>query len=235
MLSRRWPFAAPSQILAAKNKDDHLIGLIRDLLPHEANPMIAHAIYLVLTKLDGRTVGEEWANIRQVDIANSKFTSRLRNLLYCVLALLIAHKNQIARKLRWAELVSEATFYWQQKYLELSKRVLSMRFVAEHEIVNRNDPIYFLLSIVNALKGLVQLAKTSVEDDVSERGDKSTTMHLGVACAMCTEMIQCPGVLPCSHAFCVECAFKWIQERPWCPLCRRECKPPQIFYPTEEP
>ena len=27
---------------------------------------------------------------------------------------------------------------------------------------------------------------------------------------------------PCNHVFCTNCFFKWMQEKPNCPLCRKE-------------
>mgnify|MGYP001374119003 CR=1 FL=1 len=42
-------------------------------------------------------------------------------------------------------------------------------------------------------------------------------------CNICQEDISNNRIkTPCNHDFCGDCFFKWMQEKPNCPLCRKE-------------
>ena len=44
-----------------------------------------------------------------------------------------------------------------------------------------------------------------------------------LSCNICQEDISDNNIkTPCNHAFCGDCFFKWMQEKPNCPMCRKE-------------
>ena len=78
------------------------------------------------------------------------------------------------------------------------------------------------------------VSPTIVSEDIENT--KTNLQNEAIFCNICQKTIDVKEMLKtsCNHEFCGECFFKWLKEKPNCPLCRTQFTKPRNEELTEE-
>lgn len=253
----RWAFASSSQLIRAALKDSAYMSQLSALLPLNMPSLLREALstalYMTVTRVvnteaSAKTPGEEYAGILQVDTLNRRLPTRARNLVYVFGLLLASASSAKHRHLRALLVVVSALhtslFFWNGAYYEVWKRLLGMRYVCHPRQAPRAAGLQLLnvglmaTTLATAALQLYNIYSDSsiypsqAQDAPKEHGDAgqdSARLSFG-KCALCLETeTSHPSVAACGHVFCWSCAVAWLEQHPWCPLCRKECLPQQLI------
>ncbi|RSM15590.1 hypothetical protein CEP52_000671 [Fusarium oligoseptatum] len=167
--SSPYPFATAPDIIRAHQKDayftGHLTQIISDLhrrlrgarLTHARAPELQTAAaltYFALTTIPGnRTLGEEYCDLVQIDGRDGKLPSIDRRAGYVVASILLPSFTTGAP----FQAVILALFYFSGTYYQLSKRLLSLRYVFTRTVPDTPDRAgYELLGVLLVVQLTVQ-------------------------------------------------------------------------------
>lgn len=236
-----WAFASSSQLLQSLAEDERYINQLATLLPPTPfATLMAPWIYYSLTKIYGKTLGEEHAGIRQVDVLNKSLPSKPRTLAYVAFAILspkvISGIEDYRLKIAILTLRAghTALFYWNGQYIEWIKRCLSLRYICDP----RQEPFGRSRNYLHILLVGITLAKTSLEifgilSELRKKSDMNTDQDVNALewgqCSLCLQDIKKASVARCGHIYCWYCIVEWLEVQPWCPLCRQSCRPQQLL------
>jgi peroxin-10 len=236
-----WAFASSSQLLQSWTEDTRYIAHLGTLLPSTPfNALLAPCIYYMLTKMNGKTLGEEHAGIRQVDILNNALPSKLRILIYITATILspkiMSRIGDYRLKIALIALQAGhiALFYWNGQYIEWIKRCLGLRYICDPRQApferTRNHLHSILVGITfakAALEIFTILSSNSQKQVILEIKD-ATVLKWG-QCALCLQDIKHASGTKCGHIYCWYCIVEWLEMQSWCPLCRQTCHPQQLL------
>lgn len=249
----RWAFASSSQLICAALKDSAYISQLSSMLPLNMPPSLKEAlstaIYMLISRVINtgdlsKTPGEEYAGILQVDTLNRRLPTRARNLVY-VFGLLLASANLAKYKHKHSRALfavvsafHTSLFFWSGAYYEVWKRLLGMRYICHPQQPPRSTGLQLMnvglmaITLATATLQLYSIYSDKAQDVSKEEmdvGQSSAELNFG-KCVLCleTEMGH-PSVATCGHVFCWSCAVEWLEQHPWCPLCRKECLPQQLI------
>ena len=236
-----WAFASSAQLLQSLAEDSRYIAHLAALLPSTSfSTLLAPWIYYSVTKIHGKTLGEEHAGIRQVDVLNKSLPSKLRTFTYITFTIL--SPKMIARiqdyRLKIALVILQAghtaLFYWNGQYSEWTKRCLSLRYICDPKQEAFGGPRNYLHILLVG----ITFAKTALEifdilSDMHKRNtlrvDREVNFLEWGQCSLCLQDISKASVSKCGHVYCWYCIVEWLEMQPWCPLCRQSCRPQQLL------
>jgi peroxin-10 len=181
---------------------------------------ISTALYYILTTLQGtKTLGEEYCKILPVDVVSGTLPTIWKRLALILTPWLSRYLGDDIPALH------RVLFYWDGKYPELIRRILSLRYIyhPRRPPISNDGWLYATLAMVALPVTMYKLVTRLREEQDTEEGEPSQK------CSLCLEKRKDATITNCGHLFCWQCIFGWLKMREECPLCRNECKLAQLY------
>lgn len=244
----KYGFAEVGVMAIARQKDEFYIRQLDERFRDALGPRRLHrwfrgdsmpfsaALYYLLTHGAGTmTLGEEYGQILPVDTRAGGFPSLWKRLVVAVSAAWMPSPW-------WLVLVlfHRALFYWQGKYPDVIRRILSLRYIYFPRRLPESPRARMIYRIVGTITVAIAVSRAmelwriapltrllhSAPKEASE-GDEEVP-HVE-RCSLCLGQRQNTAVASCGHLFCWTCLLGWLQMRQQCPLCRQQCLPAHVY------
>jgi peroxin-10 len=123
-----------------------------------------------------------------------------------------------------------ALFYFVGAYYSVVRRLLAVRYVANHSVPGAR-PSYRLLGALLFARSvllMVSAVRDKLTSAATEEAPAAAAAESDFECVLCVSECNIPTAMPCGHVFCWQCIATWTASQPHCPLCRLAVLPQHL-------
>lgn len=195
-----FPLASNADIIRCSQKDDFYIKQLSDIMKETGNyqkTTIELVYYFLTTILNGKTLGDEYTEIIEVNKNNKplQWIDRIKSIL-----LKVVFPHYFEKYIQYTPYIYRihlALFYINGGYLEISKRILNIKYLyygPEQQKIGYQILGYFII-IQQIILLLRYKPNISNEEQNIER-------ESNLKCPTCLENIKNMTSTKCGHLFC---------------------------------
>ena len=219
-------------------------------------------LYYLVTSFNGsQTLGEEYYQVLQVsdNVVPSRFQRLTLSLLHTFQHFLLKKfvifvnnfseayfkykypldevRSNVQYFVQLITSLNRAIFYFNATYLDLIKRLLSIRYLSTYQrsscnVDHSTSTILGSLSLLHIILSLYSKYNLISRSSNYDQSITSTELSRSVdsKCLLCFSNRTDATLIECGHIFCWHCLTKWLQYKHFCPTCRRSVKSNRMVY-----